>query len=517
MERIDRLNNIRLVSILYVILAIVILILNFWLLNKGLIMSDEGWYLCLLRDLPVDCSTQFFFLFNNVFHNNIYAIRVTCYALRILSSMVFALGLYKYAKYNNEFINNNICYIVMLAFVIFGQMKIIATPSLNYITLNVIVSELSIGCLLIAISISNSVKFILGGISGFFISMLFPIMITNLICVPLLIIMLYVLSSKNWKLIISYIIGGVCFLLIYFCFIEDFHTYISVFLNNAQDTINRGNSGHGLTFLYKWLYRTFAHYYMPMILVAMSLCFMFMKTKGCSIRSKVAIYILVFIILLLYIRAIAWYKIVWLVFITTYTLILMDKNSVAKWIFIISLLLMPLCLSFGTDVSCESRCSYYLSFVFPLMYMYSGDNISKRIVDIMIILSFVVYLYTFTQPNWHGEKYYEQKYSVENLGISQNIKLDKTNYDRLSYVQQIIPNGSQVLIDNEYWGMASLLEWKPITHNIKITQDALQHISKTDKVDYVIITCDSNNMMILDTNIQFEKYQYQNIRIYLIK
>ena len=172
----------------YAIVALIGLAINFWTLNKCLVTSDDSWYLCLMRDLPTGLSSSAHLLLFNVFNDNIYAIRLACYLLNIAAGGVFAWGLSLYAdrwlipKENRNGKNKTVIWVLMWLFVVFaGQLRVVTCPSFNYITLNQIVMQFSLGLLMISLVKRNSIAMFF---SGFFIAMLVPVMITNVIAVP---------------------------------------------------------------------------------------------------------------------------------------------------------------------------------------------------------------------------------------------------------------------------------------------------------------------------------------------
>src|SRR5574344_1130 len=88
----------KVISYTVLIFTIISLCIKFIFLDRGLIFSDEGWYLCLLRDLPHLGGTNYHMLFKNVFQNNIYSIRICSYLLTILSTIILSIGFWIYCK-----------------------------------------------------------------------------------------------------------------------------------------------------------------------------------------------------------------------------------------------------------------------------------------------------------------------------------------------------------------------------------------------------------------------------------
>ena len=190
-----------LLNVLGIGAILLVLGIRFFLLDKGLVPSDDGWYYVLMRDLPKDSSSRFHLLFHNVFQNNIYLIRLANYFVMLASSMVFALGL---KKYFDKVLYKHFSYLFCLGVLFLGQMFIIDCPSFFYANLNVSIMELSYGFMLLGLANKNHWTQI---VTGFVISFLFPVMITNVMIIPLTLVTLFILSSDKWKSAIMFCLG----------------------------------------------------------------------------------------------------------------------------------------------------------------------------------------------------------------------------------------------------------------------------------------------------------------------
>ena len=154
-----------LLNVLGIGAILLVLGIRFFLLDKGLIPSDDGWYYVLMRDLPKDSSSRFHLLFHNVFQNNIYLIRLANYFVMLASSMVFALGL---KKYFDKVFSKHFSYLFCLGVLFLGQMFIIDCQSFHYVTLNVSIMELSYGFMLLGLANRNHWMQILAVFSSLF-------------------------------------------------------------------------------------------------------------------------------------------------------------------------------------------------------------------------------------------------------------------------------------------------------------------------------------------------------------
>lgn len=128
----------------YGIIIAVTISLQIWALNKALILSDDGWFACLLRDHPKDISTQYHLLFGGVLRENLLASRAFAYVLKILSIFVLSLGAvyFKASLQKNNAMNFKYIFWAF-SFLFVGQMDLGQT-SLNYASLTLFIIELSL-------------------------------------------------------------------------------------------------------------------------------------------------------------------------------------------------------------------------------------------------------------------------------------------------------------------------------------------------------------------------------------
>ena len=81
-------------------IGLLIILVKLLLLDKGLVMDDEAWFLLLMRDLPTggDAPTQFNKHFNNIYNGNIFSIRLSFLFFEVICYSVFSLGDFTYFK-----------------------------------------------------------------------------------------------------------------------------------------------------------------------------------------------------------------------------------------------------------------------------------------------------------------------------------------------------------------------------------------------------------------------------------
>ena len=521
----DRLENIASYTnyAVYVIVALIGIAINFWTFDKCFVMSDDAWYLCLMRDLPSGLITSAHLLFFNVFGNNIYAIRVVCYVFNIVAGGVFALGLFLYSErwLLPEKLGKSKAFIwvmLWLFVVLAGQLRVITCPSFNYITLNQIVMQVSLGLLMVSLTRNNSIAMFF---SGFFIAMLIPVMITNVIAIPIIFafIILHIYTSRDSHAQISiclsdslkklaiYVLGMVVFLVLYFVFVEDIKSYLSSFVEKVNETVARGEDDYGIRFLYKWLHRTMIFYFMQVVMLALVLHFTPVLAVKMNLHGKISIIfrIIMYIAVVMYIRAAVNYDINFFLWLLAFYLLLDEKNISNRkmQLFFGLLMLMPVCLSFGTNNFFKDRGYEYMSFVTPLLFVCSVRWWQKIMVSVVLVFYAVEMCMSLYSPTWHGDIYVEQKCDVRLLGIDQKLYVDEKTFDRLKFTQQYLSCGDTVWCDTENWGNVELLGLVPIAYDYRMNPNLV------DSVDNVMIRQESRYSDVikhLDSKQDYDRY-----------
>ena len=219
-----------------------IMVMQFWALNKGYVMSDEGWFSILLRDQPAErLATQYHLLFGGIFNNNLYATRVCAWILEVVAAAIMSFGIFKYRKCvdTTEFLKCFSC--IIIGYSVLGPI------SINYAVLTLIVGELSLGFLLLGVCSQKTFYYFL---CGFFIATLFPIKITAVVVIPLiLLVMCY--CERGFKPVIFTLVGMMAFVAIFFIFVMSPDDYLSLFTSNTKSTVAKGNGNYGIWFLLK--------------------------------------------------------------------------------------------------------------------------------------------------------------------------------------------------------------------------------------------------------------------------
>lgn len=466
---------------------------NFLALRNNFTFSDEGLYMCLMRDLPPGRDSRFHLLFGNLLGDDVFANRFTCWLAQILGSLVLAFGLYSWVDVPLSFSKKKTFSFMFLWGVLYlGQMSIVPCPSFNYITINKIVVEVALGLVFVGLFRQKQICIVL---SGFAIAFLFPVMITNIVLIPLLYILILMLSNRKWKDIIGFTIGIVLFFVYYFVFVESPNKVVASFLEQTSETMQKGNGEYGLKWLIMTeivsiLYLTKCFFiavalYGSYFLVVRRNCFSCKKRWQLIILSMLSISVLlyawtyvspVFVFPYKEVYTHYWQNDLYWIFLFLLLLAnLVDGNMYKKEIVIVCLLsLCPICLTFGSNVQFYYRGGAYLVFVAPaIVYLaYKRSFVWKATLILALGLCFCVFLLQIIGGrNWEGQKYFGNNHiPVNSIGVNQNLKIEQRWIDELKSCQKHIPQG-RVLCSCRHWGMVYLLDYDPVCYDYAVEKN----------------------------------------------
>ena len=83
-----------------VLICFTIIFMKVFLVNKGLVIDDEAYYLYLLKDITPQNPTQFHKLFFNIFNGDIFTIRISYLIWELMSYAFFSFAFLKlYVNY----------------------------------------------------------------------------------------------------------------------------------------------------------------------------------------------------------------------------------------------------------------------------------------------------------------------------------------------------------------------------------------------------------------------------------
>lgn len=412
-------------------MALAILCVMIWSLDRGLGMLDEAFYLLHLKEgvkyFALSSWPEFFKEFPI---KELVWFRFSILLLMVASSLALGISFFRYWKIE-------LPGWVIVSFVIVAQF-VWASPVQyvpNNATLNQILIYLSLASFFWGINADSNLKRrVWLFISGAFIGFVPLVMITNTPIIGVIILLLVVLfpNRKSVSLVLLYLLGILTSWLIFFAFFQrpgDFLASIS----EARYYLKFVES-HGLRNIAKWNYNAVVHFIgMPLVLVLLLLAFHYHVPKSRNSRlllALVGLAVLSFLLIgdvfspvsifttsLIYVLAVAGVVIYW------------DRQGdFRKTAVLIFFLLVPYFASLGTDVSFEVRSAgYSLPLALVVLVCSPGiSNLYNHAFRGLFALAFVVFLSYPFRMGWIGYRLIDQTTTVQLPNRAGELKLSKS-------------------------------------------------------------------------------------------
>ena len=269
----EKLN--RLLKILLWPLSIVVLCLTIKGLNRGLIFSDEGYYLDrLMNPEKALLFGSDWVSFSGFFRSeNIGFIRLKFFVSHILSVLFLNWSLSKYFKQSAL---KQLPIVVLLAIIFVSPVLWIP----NYFRLNVVFIQLCFGLLFLHEGKFKSSKKLGSFIVGLGFSVIPLVMNTNLFLIVLP-VLFYLIHDKNKQAILFYSFGVLLVWGVYLCFVRS----PSEFVQGVKDAFywNSSDKTHGAGAMVLWSLESLLYMVLHVILPAIA--FLFLSKKISSIIS----------------------------------------------------------------------------------------------------------------------------------------------------------------------------------------------------------------------------------------
>jgi len=464
--------------------ATLVLTLTFLLLDNG-ITHEEGWMAYLLKVMPSDLSVgmRYPLLFRNVFHDDIYLIRVAWFIMNFVSAMVFAWGL---RSFLDRRLGKNNKYLWVLTVVFLGQLAVPDQPMLHYYSLNLIVTEISLGCILAALS--GRPRFILT-VAGIFNSMLLTIMVPNVVILLFELAFIFVVSNRKILDGALFVLGPVLLLAGYLCVAPSPGHIFEEFWREVVATVNRSEGAYGLAFMVNWSLKGLFYLLCLYVAALCARCFSLFagrSSKPFLIRYRLVLTLAVLVVVLICIwictstryydgsiggriRDIYWVVLFYMILCGTF-----DRDRIVIALLVL-LSLAPACLSVGTAVPFPNRYGYYLSFITPAIFLL--PRIGRH--ELKYLLIFVLF-FAFARKapfgaKWEGSVWLDQNIPLKTMNIEQNIKVDRATANGLQFCREHIPEGSSVITHKYLWTYVELLDYRSLSSTFAV--DGIEWIS----------------------------------------
>jgi hypothetical protein len=449
--------------------AIVTVSIVVWSLNRGLIFSDESWYLLLLNNnMPNVSISEWPSYAREIYPLNLLAIRYLTFCFYIISGTFLSFCISRYFKISFVHI-----FLLSLSILFIFWSPVQFVP--NYVTFNILIFNVGIGCFLFMLS-GTTVKsiYIWGVACGFIFGNLVFIMITNTPFIGILLISFIFLKKKEISIFhywVSIFSGILLTVAVFFTTIKSFNQYINDLDKVFSYLPLIQGYGYGIKGLSIWLLNTFLYFTREVFIQALLLFYIFSNNN----KSKSVVYLSFFLF--------ACYTVYYLIQISQtdglnitsptpiYILMmfivisLVEKNKWQTVCLLLLFLLLPVFASLGTDVKFKTRSVAYLTPLILLTYGFlRNEDFSKFILIFHGILFLTLIRFStifISQPGWQGYIIKDQNINISEIGIKRNLKLDKKTTENVRELKELIPAKSLVLInDANFWGYVYLLDLK---------------------------------------------------------
>lgn len=536
------------ISISIGIIGILVLALKVWALPKGIGVGDESWFLYLLKHQPTGLVTQFHLVTGSLFKGDILLIRGSNIVVSIFAAMFFMHQVLRFFSYN---ISNNIVYIFELLFLATIALFIFdypATIDFSYNAVNRIVTLFGVGFLVWSFRVASKAQIPLLLIAGICIGMLIFIKITNSPIIGLcLAIIICVESTIRRKLLSSlwFFCGVLLYILYYFLVKESFSEYLTLFTQAASTTISttEGTNYYTISFFLGWIFESFKYMFLQGI--PFFLVFYFYEKSRTDNITNSFVRLGLYGILLLYFVFIVNFELranlsgiaTHIPFIGILAFMLYTYKgslSIKQGIIVLGLFLLTFMLPFGTLVSYKNSGAAYIIFVFPLVYMYlkTTNIVSVKYVFIFLLMLYGMYFYSkIYRENWTGIASVKQVYSLQDIGIQQNISVDEKQFAIITDFISIVPQNVHVTT-NYYriWAYPYLQNCIPLDFNYNldastaIVQEKIMQFLKTqtdplyfiESFDFPLSESYHDFLSELSSTYRIEQQESNYFRVYIV-
>lgn len=471
--------NSKLAWIVSLLFLFAVLFQVFWLLDKGMVFSDEAFFI--LHTIPGFAKsglTYWYILYSPFIFDNYL---ITNYVLVIFSIVsVFFMG-YACASYLKFPVSPILVgvWCILSQFILYSP-TVISTnhSSINYLIFNCLIASLSFFLL------NKKNIFLL--LLGFFLTSLIFVFITSTIFIIPLLIFLYLNNKKEfWKQIIWIVMGSLIMISYYFIFLQTPHDFISGIVKAIE--LLKHDATHGSSGLVIWHKKIIAKLLMilPLILI---FSIKTLRRYWFMIIFLIGSFLIIFYIIYPgFIHRSAMVPTFSFYFLAIIILIESFKNEISiKFCYALLLLILPYFASFGTDMDLFIKSTFYFPFILvPSLYLglqlnsKVGNLLSISFISITIIAMFTFFTYPF-RYTWDKEyKPIEQNIAYEFRGST--IYFDSEKIQKLNEAKSFVQGEKNILVsDPKLWGYVLVLGGKPPLLYYKFNDYVLKFIEENN-------------------------------------
>lgn len=446
-------------KLLIVILSCISLLLIFWSVNRGVLFSDESWYLLHTAENQSVFFTHWYSYYAALFFKEITLLRIETIFLLLISSGICTYILFH--RETNALTEKTFLFGLTIVGVYCFQSPVQYVP--NYMTLNSILLNVSFGLFYLECTTSKDSK-IPSLLNGFLHAQICFIMPTNTLLIAFQLVFYEFVFKKRDKSIF-YILGIFGGILIYFMFFQSAAKFIADFNFHLSNMVF--DTYHGGSVIQKWLIETIL--YLAKWIAISFIVFKLIKQEKRGIQLLGFVFLTCVLLWDLFLMEQEYHNIHSASYLICLPLIFLFEQwktteDNRKWMIIAALGYAIVC-SFGTNVPFYIRlsmytfplilCTYYLGRLSKIVYL-------KKLFYIFILLTASLFIFKgFFTRGWQDYVISEQSTPVRTIHIEKNIKLDDERLEQVKEIQIVIPRKSNVIISYQpYYGFVYLLDLK---------------------------------------------------------
>lgn len=471
--------NSKLSWFLSILFLIAVLLEVFWLLDKGMVFSDEAFFV--LHTIPGFAKsglTYWYILYSPFIFDNYLTTNYLLVTFSIGSAFLMGYATASYLKISVSPILVGV-WCILAQFILYSP-TVISTnhSSINYLIFNCLIASLSFFLL-------YKKKFFLMLVGFFFTSLIFVFITSTIFIIPLLIFLFLNNKREFWKQIIWIGLGSIIMISYYFIFLQTPQEFISGIVKAIE--LLKHDTTHGSSGLIIWHKKIIAKLLMILPLILIFSIKSFRQYWLMIIFLIVSFLIIFYIIYSGFIHRSAMVPTYSFYFLAIIMLVKSFKNKISiKFYYALLILILPYFASFGTDMDLFIKSTFYFPFIL-VPSIYFGLKLNSKIGNILsisfIAIAVIAIAAFFTYPfryTWDKEyKPIEQNIAYQFRDAT--IYFDSEKARKLNEAKPYIKGENNILVsDPKLWGYVLILDGKPPLLYYKFNDYVLRYIEENN-------------------------------------
>ncbi|SEF94822.1 hypothetical protein SAMN05421847_1108 [Halpernia humi] len=464
-------------SLVFLIGAVVLAYLTYSNLDKGFIFNDEAYYLSYYRNTGESLSfdrSNFFRIFKFLYTPNIYHFRIISITTLVLSNFLLCFSVFKFLNFKK--------YIFFLSFL--GIFIGFQSWEINNLVLHQYIGNtilVNVGVSLILFSLITEKKIILI-LAGFVISFtLFDGNTHAVVNAPLFAFLIF-MTPKEWRIkLIYFLLGYIVGIIIYFTFLDTLAHFFHQF-KFLEEYLHYNRKQHSKTFMVLWALYLFLNAILPSIIVVFLLWKAKFSEKSLKIFDKVILFVaLATFGLFFFFQEYFVFSFIVLTHFLAIKFCLSKTESKQNKYLIILLLVIPYCLTFGSQTWFHLRLNAYKFYYFLLIFivLFRSYKSIFWVIGYLIPVSFMISSFhnILHVKGWKDFVFTEQTEKVKVNGY--DLYLDKGRKKDLDDLRPYLHNQKNVIYSsNHLMGYLYILDAAPPIYYYFTLKDYIAFIIK---------------------------------------